>query len=109
MPHVQTEQAEIYYEATGAGPAVVFAHGAGGNRLSWWQQTPHFEADHRVVRIDHRTFGRSTCAPEHFHPKHFPADLLAVLDAKASSRPRSCVSRWVAGRGCRPRSPTRTA
>jgi hypothetical protein len=26
----------LYYEVTGAGPAIVFAHGLGGNHLSWW-------------------------------------------------------------------------
>jgi 3-oxoadipate enol-lactonase len=80
MPYAQTSDAEIYYEATGQGPAVVFAHGAGGNRMSWWQQVPHFETNRRVVRIDHRGFGRSLCEPEAFHPKHFANDLIAVLD-----------------------------
>jgi pimeloyl-ACP methyl ester carboxylesterase len=86
MPYAQSADAEIYYEATGQGPAVVFAHGAGGNRMSWWQQVPHFERTHRVVRIDHRGFGRSRCEPDAFHPKHFAADLLAVLDVEKIDR-----------------------
>jgi 3-oxoadipate enol-lactonase len=81
MPIATSQNAEIYYERDGAGPAVVLAHGAGGNRLSWWQQTPHFARTHTVVRIDHRSFGRSTCAAADFHPKYFAADLLAVMDA----------------------------
>jgi 3-oxoadipate enol-lactonase len=86
MPFAESAGARIYYEVGGEGPAVVFAHGAGGNRMSWWQQVPCFEANHRVVRIDHRCFGRSLCEPEAFHPKHFPADLLAVLDAEGIDR-----------------------
>lgn len=86
MPSVEAEHASIYYEAGGEGPPLVLAHGAGGNTLVWWQQTRHFEARHRVIRFDHRSFGRSTCAPEHFHPRHFVADLLAVLDAEGVER-----------------------
>ena len=39
---IQNAGAEIYYECTGSGPAVLFAHGLGGNHLSWWQQVPIF-------------------------------------------------------------------
>ena len=88
MPTVENENATIYYEAHGAAdaPALVFAHGAGGNRLSWWQQVPHFEDRHRVLTLDHRSFGRSRCAPEDFHPRHFTGDLLAILDAEGIDR-----------------------
>jgi pimeloyl-ACP methyl ester carboxylesterase len=32
----------IHYEVSGRGPGIVFAHGLGGNHLSWWQQMAHF-------------------------------------------------------------------
>lgn len=86
MPTVETQGASIYYEAAGEGPAIVFAHGAGGNRLSWWQQAKAFESTHRVIRFDHRSFGRSTCDAGKFHPKYFPNDLLAILDAEEIER-----------------------
>jgi pimeloyl-ACP methyl ester carboxylesterase len=86
MPTVQTSDSSIYYEVAGEGPAIVFAHGAGGNRLSWWQQVPFFEQSYRVIRLDHRTFGRSTCDEGAFHPKHFARDLLAILDAEEIER-----------------------
>ena len=86
MPFVETSDARIYYEVEGTGPAIVFAHGAGGNRLSWWQQAPYFESHYRVIRLDHRTFGRSTCDAGAFHPKEFSRDLLAVLDAEQIER-----------------------
>jgi 3-oxoadipate enol-lactonase len=63
---------------------VVLAHGAGGNRLSWWQQIPVFARSHRVLAFDHRGFGRSRCGE--FHPRHFAADLEAVLAAEQIER-----------------------
>ena len=86
MPTIQTTGAEIYYETTGTGPAVLFAHGAGGNAASWWQQVPEFSRDHRVITFDHRGFGRSRCAPEKFSASAFDADALAILDAENIDR-----------------------
>jgi pimeloyl-ACP methyl ester carboxylesterase len=87
MPRVTSQAAEIYYEVHGEGPLLVFAHGMGGNHLSWWQQVPEFtRRGYRVVTFDHRGFGRSTCPAEHFHPLHFPDDLLAILDALGVER-----------------------
>lgn len=86
MPRIRSGSAEIYYEVHGSGPALVLAHGAGGNRLIWFQQVPVFAQRYRVVTFDHRCFGRSTCPPEDFHPKHFTSDLLAILDAEGIER-----------------------
>ena len=86
MPHVRSGSAEIYYEIHGSGPTLVLAHGAGGNRVIWFQQVPVFAQRYRVVTFDHRCFGRSTCPPEDFHPKHFTSDLLAILDAEGIER-----------------------
>ena len=86
MPFVQSANANIYYEVHGAGPAIVFAHGAGGNAASWWQQVPHFVRGNRIITFDHRTFGRSTCAPEDFRAKNFARDVLAILDAEGIDR-----------------------
>jgi len=81
MPNVQRDGANLYYERHGAGPAILFAHGAGGNTLSWWQQIPHFAPRYTTITLDHRLFGRSTGSPDAFHPAHFADDALAVLDA----------------------------
>lgn len=80
MPTVQNENAEIYYEIHGDGPAIALVHGAGGNTLVWWQQVPYFASDYKVVNFDHRGWGQSKCAPEHRHARHFASDLRAVLD-----------------------------
>ena len=42
MPFAPINGIDLYYEIHGAGPAVLFAHGQGGNHLSWWQQIPFF-------------------------------------------------------------------
>src|SRR4029078_1542247 len=59
MPFAAINGIELYYESHGEGPALVFAHGAGGNHLSWWQQIPVFSKRFRCITFDHRAFGRS--------------------------------------------------
>lgn len=59
MPTLTTSGADLYYETHGSGPAIVFAHGAGGNHLSWFQQVPSFRDRYTCVTFDHRGFGRS--------------------------------------------------
>ena len=59
MPYASINGIELYYEVHGEGPAVVFAHGAGGNHLSWWQQVPAFSQRFTCVTFDHRAFGLS--------------------------------------------------
>ena len=82
MPTIKNNEAEIYYDVTGPAdaPALVFAHGRGGNAASWWQQVPHFADRYRCVTFDHRAFGRSTCAPENILVRHYVADLEKILE-----------------------------
>ncbi len=51
--------AGIYYEVTGDGPALIFAHGLGGNHVSWWQQVPYFAPRFTCVTFAHRGFAPS--------------------------------------------------
>lgn len=74
---VHTRGASIYYEVTGAGPPVVFAHGLGGNHLSWWQQVPYFARDYRCVTFAHRGFAPSDGAAE---PSLYAEDLAALIE-----------------------------
>ncbi len=82
MPYARNDDTELYYEVHGPddAPALVFAHGRGGNAASWWQQVAAFRNRYRVVVFDHRAFGRSTCPPGAFHVRHFDADLASILD-----------------------------
>jgi 3-oxoadipate enol-lactonase len=59
MPYAAINGINLYYESHGEGPVIVFAHGAGGNHLSWWQQVPVFSQRFRCITFDHRAFGLS--------------------------------------------------
>jgi 3-oxoadipate enol-lactonase len=72
--------AEIYYEVAGSGPAIVFAHGLGGNHLSWWQQVAHFSSSHTCVVFSHRGFPPSSPVPGDRAPDRYADDLAALLD-----------------------------
>ena len=96
MAFTTTQAAQIYYEIHGDGPAVVLAHGAEGNSLSWFQQVPAFAKSYRTILYDHRGFGRSTCAPDDLQPARFGGDLVAVLDAAGVER-AAVVAQSMAG------------
>jgi 3-oxoadipate enol-lactonase len=70
----------IYYEVHGSGPAIVFAHGLGGNHLSWWQQAAHFSANYSCVTFAHRGFMPSTPVPGAQAPDAYADDLAALID-----------------------------
>lgn len=76
---LKRDKAEIYYEVSGTGPALIFAHGLGGNHLSWWQQVPHFSARYTCIVFSHRGF-----VPSRLHgvvpdPAEFAGDLAALV------------------------------
>lgn len=79
MPTLERPNCDMYYEEAGSGPALIFAHGAGGNHLSWWQQVPVFAGSYRCVAFDHRGWGRSipSGGPG---PAAFVEDLIALMD-----------------------------
>ncbi|MGH2469919.1 MAG: alpha/beta fold hydrolase [Chloroflexota bacterium] len=79
--------ADIYYElhepsdgaAQGPVETLVFAHGAGGSHLSWWQQVPYFSRAYRCLAFDQRGFGKSTAGGE-AGLDTLTQDLTALLD-----------------------------
>jgi 3-oxoadipate enol-lactonase len=77
---LKLQDAEIYYEVTGEGPALVFAHGLGGNHLSWYQQVAHFSQRFTCVTFAHRGFTPSRELVEGRGPAAFPSDLAALID-----------------------------
>lgn len=80
MPFAPVNDIEIYYEVHGQGPNLVFAHGSGGNHLSWWQQIPYFAKHYRCVVYDHRTFGRTKDGEPPMGRAAFAEDLKCLLD-----------------------------
>lgn len=71
---------KLFYEVHGDGPAVVFAHGAGGTHMSWWQQVPVLSQQYRCITIDHRTFGYSKDVSGGPGRRSFVPDLEGLLD-----------------------------
>jgi pimeloyl-ACP methyl ester carboxylesterase len=71
---------ELYYEVTGSGPALLFAHGLGGNHLSWWQQVACFSARFSCVTFAHRGFAPSSERAGPPDPAVFADDLGALID-----------------------------
>lgn len=80
MPFIQSRGRSIYYERHGAGPAVLFCHGAGSNAATWWQQLPAFTARHTCITMDIRCFGRSVAPVQEFDLALFVGDVIALLD-----------------------------
>jgi 3-oxoadipate enol-lactonase len=77
----------LYYEthgpapgSPGAGTAVLLAHGAGGNSLSWWQQIPALSDRYPVITFDHRHFGRSRDIEDGPGRIAFGSDVRRLLD-----------------------------
>jgi len=77
---LRSGEAEIYYEVAGDGPPILFAHGLGGNHLSWWQQVPHFAARHTCVAFAHRGFPPSSTVAGDRAPDAYADDLAALID-----------------------------
>lgn len=75
---LETPGASIYYQVTGNGPVLTFAHGLGGNHMSWWQQVPYFASRYTCLTFAHRGFAPSQSAnPD---PAEFAGDLATLLN-----------------------------
>ena len=99
MPKAQINGIALYYEVHGQGPAVVFAHGAGGNHLSWWQQVPVLARQYRCISFDHRGFGQSLDVSNGPGSQAFVQDLKGLLDYLEIER-ASLVAQSMGGRTC---------
>jgi len=69
----------IHYEVMGDGPAIVFAHGLGGNHMSWFQQVAHFADRYTCVAFAHRGFAPSSSIEGGPDPAKYPDDLAALV------------------------------
>src|SRR5260370_28176638 len=74
--HAPSGTAKIYYEASGAGPDLVFVHAGVSDSRMWEPQFDAFASRFRVVRYDHRGFGKSKMPDE---PYTLRDDLLNVI------------------------------
>ena len=69
----------VYYEVTGSGPALIFAHGLGSNHLTWWQQVPQFAGRYTCVTFAHRGYPPGSAIPGGPDPQDFAGDLAALI------------------------------
>jgi 3-oxoadipate enol-lactonase len=71
---------KLHYEVTGSGPALIFAHGLGGNQMSWWQQVAHFAPRYTCVAFAHRGFAPSDPVAGGPDAADYAGDLAALID-----------------------------
>ena len=77
---LQVDGAHIHFEVSGQGPALVFAHGLGGNHMSWWQQVGRFRDGYTCVTFSHRGFAPSSVVEPHPDPSRYADDLSVLID-----------------------------
>jgi 3-oxoadipate enol-lactonase len=71
----------IHFEVTGQGPPLIFAHGLGGNQMSWWQQVAHFSPNYTCVTFAHRGFAPSDPVKDGGpNPENYAGDLSAIIE-----------------------------
>ena len=61
MPFFDADDAAIYYEIAGDGPPLVLLHGYALNGRMWEYQAPVFSKSYKIITVDLRGFGRSSC------------------------------------------------
>ena len=98
MPKLQRPGCDLFYDDTGDGPAIIFAHGAGGNHLSWWQQVPIFAKSYRCIAFDHRGWGQSAATGQ-LSRAAFIDDLVALMDRLRIER-AALVAQSMGGWAC---------
>lgn len=82
MATIEVNGASLFFEEhseCAEAPALVLAHGMGGNHAIWFKQLPVLSRHFRVITFDHRGFGNST-DPQGLGRSAYVDDLKAILD-----------------------------
>ncbi len=64
MPFYDAEDAAIYYEIHGDGPPLILLHGYALNSVMWEFQIPALSKHFKVITVDLRGFGQSSCGKQ---------------------------------------------
>lgn len=64
MPFYDAGDAAIFYEINGDGPPLIMLHGYGLNSIMWEFQVPILSRYFRVITVDLRGFGQSSCGKQ---------------------------------------------
>jgi 3-oxoadipate enol-lactonase len=79
MPFSRANGADIWYEVTGDGPAMVLIHANPFDHDLWLYQTAHFSTWFKVVGIDTRGYGRSAKVTTAYSLKDMCSDVIGVM------------------------------
>jgi pimeloyl-ACP methyl ester carboxylesterase len=79
VPTVSVSDGHLYFEEAGRGPAVVLAHGGGGDLSQWRHQVLDFSRGYRVIAFDARGHGQSSGATA-YSIASWVDDVKALLD-----------------------------
>ena len=74
---VPVDGGSLYYETLGKGAPIILIHGGFGDRRMWDPQFETLSQAFRVVRYDHRGFGKSSAPAHAYSPV---ADLVKLMD-----------------------------
>lgn len=64
MPFYDADDAAIFYEIHGDGKPLILLHGYGLNSLMWEFQVPEISKHYKVITVDLRGFGQSSCGKQ---------------------------------------------
>ncbi len=81
MPKIHVNDVNLYYEVTGAGPALLLLHGLGSSTRDWEAQVPEFCKTYQVITFDMRGHGQSDKPKGPYRVPMFAADTAALLAA----------------------------
>ncbi|MBT5192336.1 MAG: alpha/beta hydrolase [Rhodospirillaceae bacterium] len=83
MPHIDRDQARIYYEDSGGdGMPILLGHGFGASTEMWRGQVEEFSDRYRIITWDMRGHGQTECPDDlnFYSQDHTTDDMAAVLD-----------------------------
>ena len=89
MPHLTTDDGvKLYYEESGSGLPIVFAHEFAGDYRSWESQVRHFSRRYRCITFNARGYPPSDVPPDGsmYSQQRARDDILAVLDGLGIDR-----------------------
>jgi pimeloyl-ACP methyl ester carboxylesterase len=79
--YVPVNGVSIWYATFGSGAPVVLLHGGLGNANYWGLQIRALQSHYRVIVLDSRCHGRSTCSPQQIGYDVMASDVVGVLDS----------------------------
>lgn len=81
MPAVSIGDADIHYEESGQGPALMLVSGLSGLGSFWAEQVRELSRDFHVIVHDHRGAGQSTHSRIEYSVEQMAADTVGLMDA----------------------------